>query len=49
MIYVDANHDYLPVKEDIEKAMELFPNARIAGDDWDYEGVKRAVIECARD
>jgi hypothetical protein len=46
MIYIDADHDYEPVKRDIELSLALFPEAIIMGDDWDYAGVRRAVFEC---
>jgi hypothetical protein len=42
-IYVDANHHYDFVVNDIEKCLHLFPDAIIIGDDWDNADVKRAV------
>ena len=47
LIYVDANHHYQPVLDDVSLCVELFPNALIVGDDWHYEEVQRAVKEVA--
>ncbi len=48
LVYIDAGHDYENVRADLRTALELFPAARIAGDDWIYfEGVRRAVGELA--
>lgn len=49
MIYIDANHDYGPVKADIDACMRLFPRARLVGDDWDYAGVREAVAKSVRE
>lgn len=49
LVYVDANHDYQNVLADVGTALELFPSAQVAGDDWIYfDGVRRAVGELAR-
>ncbi len=49
LIYVDAAHDYENVLADVTTSLDLFPAARIVGDDWlYYEGVRRAVTELAR-
>lgn len=45
LIYVDANHHYKPVLDDVSLSVELFPDALIVGDDWHYEEVQRAVRE----
>lgn len=48
LVYIDAGHDYENARADLRTALELFPAARIAGDDWIYfEGVRRAVGELA--
>lgn len=49
LIYVDADHQYWAVKGDVQSAHELFPQARLIGDDYNWPGVKRAVDELARD
>lgn len=48
LIYIDANHHFDAAYTDISTAIELFPNAHIVGDDWDYPDVKRAVIACGK-
>lgn len=48
LIYVDADHQYWAVKGDVQSAHELFPAARLIGDDYNWPGVKRAVDELAR-
>jgi predicted O-methyltransferase YrrM len=47
VIYVDADHHYDGAMRDIRKSLELFPNALLVGDDFDYEGVRKAVEEYA--
>jgi hypothetical protein len=49
MIYVDADHATEAVIEDIRTAKRLFPNAQIAGDDWNWESVRSGVIVAARE
>ena len=48
LIYIDASHDYHNALEDVKTALDLFPDSRICGDDWHYEGVRRAVNELAQ-
>ena len=48
LIYVDANHEYASVVEDINTALALFPRAKVCGDDYSWFDVKRAVQESAR-
>ena len=31
------------------RALELFPEAKVVGDDWDWEGVRRAVQDVCRE
>lgn len=45
LIYVDASHEYEEVKRDVETARRLFPDAILCGDDWNWDGVHRAVSE----
>jgi predicted O-methyltransferase YrrM len=47
MIYIDAHHDYNPVKMDIEMCHKNWPNAVIIGDDYMWETVKKAVHDYA--
>lgn len=44
LIYIDAAHDFESVKADVEACVELFPDARLVGDDWDWKGVERGVL-----
>ena len=46
-IYIDANHTYKDVKAEIEFSLKLFPKVVLLGDDINWSGVKRAVLECA--
>jgi hypothetical protein len=48
LIYVDANHEYRAVVEDIETGFALFPHAKMCGDDYSWFDVKRAVHDLAR-
>ena len=45
VVYIDANHHYDAVFKDISVCLQLFPRAKIVGDDWDYPDVCRAVRE----
>lgn len=47
LIFVDADHSYAAVLEDLETSHSLFPAAQIVGDDFDCDDVRRAVIEFA--
>ena len=47
LVYVDAEHSYEAVSAELALARELFPDAALAGDDYDWEGVRRAVNEFA--
>jgi predicted O-methyltransferase YrrM len=49
LIFVDASHAYEAVKADLETARRLFPRAALVGDDWDWDGVRQAVSEVARE
>ena len=49
LVYIDASADYGQAKPDIHHAFGLFPKAAVAGDDFLWEGVGRAVREWALD
>lgn len=46
-IYVDAQHTYEAVSAELRLGRELFPHALLGGDDYDWQGVRRAVDEFA--
>jgi hypothetical protein len=48
LVYIDADHSYESVKQDLTTALDLFPEARIAGDDFNWDSVRQAVEEVAR-
>jgi hypothetical protein len=48
LIYVDAEHSFEAVSDDLETARTLFPSARIVGDDFDWQGVQNAVEAFAK-
>ena len=43
--HVDADHAYEAVAADLAAIVRLFPCAVIVGDDWNWEGVRRAASE----
>ena len=47
LIYVDAGHEYPDVSADIVKCREIFPWAKLVGDDFQHPPVARAVKEAA--
>lgn len=47
-VYVDADHSYEAVRDDVEAVLRLFPQTVVVGDDWNWEGVQRAVTEVAQ-
>lgn len=47
-IYVDAEHSYEAVTAELTLARQLFPNAALGGDDYDWSGVRAAVDGFAR-
>ncbi len=49
LIYLDADHRFESVRDDLIAALDLFPHAAIVGDDWDWEGVRQAVNFVAQD
>ncbi|MFO0954196.1 MAG: class I SAM-dependent methyltransferase [Isosphaeraceae bacterium] len=48
IVYIDAEHSYPAVSSELELARELFPKARLVGDDYDWEGVREAANGFAR-
>lgn len=51
VVFVDANHAYEAVKEDIRLLRDFWPNVPMVGDDYtgvDFPGVKRAVHEAVQ-
>jgi hypothetical protein len=49
VVYVDADHTYESVKEQLARVRALFPDAIVVGDDWDWETVRRAAVDVARE
>jgi len=48
-VYVDASHEYKDVTKDLDAWWpKLKSGAVLAGDDWQFEGVERAVLEFAQ-
>lgn len=43
IFYVDADHGFEGVSADLQAIQRLFPQAIIVGDDWNWEGVRRAA------
>jgi len=48
VVYIDADHQYQSVVQDLLTALDLFPQASILGDDADWEDVRRAIVEVAQ-
>lgn len=49
VIYIDGDHSYAAVHDDLVTALGLFPRSAILGDDWDWPGVKQAVEEIVQE
>jgi hypothetical protein len=49
LVFIDADHAYESVVKDITAAMDLFPNAIIVGDDFNWDDVRRAVETVSKD
>ena len=43
VVYIDGDHSFAAVVQDVETTLDLFPGAVVVGDDWDWEGVRRGV------
>lgn len=45
-VFLDADHEYLGVKRDIDSWLpKIRPGGFIGGHDWDFHGVNKAVLE----
>jgi hypothetical protein len=49
LIYIDADHQFESVRADVTTALDLFPRATLVGDDWNWEGVRKAVEGVCRE
>jgi hypothetical protein len=49
LIYIDADHQFESVRADVTTALDLFPRAMLVGDDWNWEGVGKAVEGACRE
>ena len=49
LVYIDGDHSAEAVRADLMTTLDLFPTARIVGDDWDWPGVQQAVEQLARE
>lgn len=47
LVYIDASHSYEDVLQDITLSKQFWPNAKIIGDDYGWNGVITAVHEYA--
>jgi hypothetical protein len=47
--YIDADHSYESVLNDILTALDRFPESKIAGDDYDWPGVKQALDQLTKE
>jgi hypothetical protein len=43
LVYLDGDHNAETVLGNLGTVLDLFPKAKIVGDDWDWEGVRMAV------
>lgn len=49
IVYIDADHQFDSVRADLSTALDMFPNAKIVGDDWNWDSVRRAVEAVAQE
>lgn len=49
LLYLDADHQFDSISADLTTALDLFPDATIVGDDWDWSDVQRAVERVCRE
>jgi hypothetical protein len=49
LIYVDGDHSFDSVVGDLQSALDLFPQATIVGDDWNWDTVRTAVQTVVKD
>jgi hypothetical protein len=47
LVYIDGEHFYNAVVQDIHLVLSLFPSAICCGDDWHWPEVQKAVRFCA--
>lgn len=47
VVYIDADHKFDSVVDDLTTALDLFPKAQIVGDDLNWDDVRRAVEQVA--
>ena len=43
LVYIDGDHSFESVVGDLQSAIDLFPEAIVVGDDWNWDGVRTAV------
>jgi len=49
MVYIDADHSAAGVSRDLRTALNLWPAARIVGDDWTWNSVRAGVSAVLKD
>lgn len=49
VVYLDADHAYESVRAELARIRSLFPDSVVVGDDWDWETVRRAAVDVARE
>lgn len=49
LVNIDGDHRFESVLADLQSALDLFPQATIVGDNWDWESVRTAVQTVAKD
>ena len=47
LVYIDADHTFEAALADLRAAHRCFPHALLSGDDWQWQGVRRAVEQFA--
>jgi len=47
LLYVDADHAEESVLAELRAIRRLFPRSTVCGDDWQWLGVRRAVVAFA--
>lgn len=48
LVYIDADHGFDSVLNDLTTSLDLFPKALIVGDDWTWDSVRKAVETVAK-
>jgi hypothetical protein len=49
LVYIDGDHRFESVVSDLQSALDLFPQATVVGDDWNWDGVRSAVETVVKD